>query len=93
MFDRILRRMQEKIRLREYVLTFHAEEEMTEEGLTIYHVEQGILSGVIHERQRETSTNEWKYCITGFTFSRKQIEIVAKLSLTGKLYIITVYTP
>lgn len=44
MFERILKRMQEKIRKRQYVMTLHAEEEMNEDGLIIYDVERGVLS-------------------------------------------------
>ena len=45
MFERILKQMREKIRTRQYVMTLHAEEEMDNEGLAIYDVERGILTG------------------------------------------------
>lgn len=35
MFDRILKRMRELVRIRRYVMTLHAEDEMSEDGLTI----------------------------------------------------------
>ena len=35
MFDRILKRMREKIRTRRYVMTLHAEEEMDDDGLLL----------------------------------------------------------
>jgi len=38
MFDRILRRMREKIRTQQYVVTLHADEEMDDDNLTIYDV-------------------------------------------------------
>jgi len=44
-FERILKRMREKIRNRQYLMTLHAEEEMNADGLTIYDVERGILTG------------------------------------------------
>lgn len=44
MFERILKRMREKIRQRQYVMTLHAEEEMNDDDLTIYDVERGILT-------------------------------------------------
>ena len=53
MYDRILRQMREKIRTRQYVMTLHAEEEMDEDGLTIFDVERGILTGEIFERQKD----------------------------------------
>jgi hypothetical protein len=39
--------MREKIRTRQYVMTLHAEEEMNEDGLTIFDVESIVLSGSI----------------------------------------------
>ena len=93
MFDRILRVMRDKIRKREYVMTIHTEEEMNNDCLTIYDVERGILTGKILERQKDTETTEWKYRINGQTISGGEVEIIAKLSPTGKLVIITVYVP
>ena len=55
-YKRILNRMREKIRTRQYVMTLHAEEEMNEDGLTIYDVERGILTGEVQERQRDRVT-------------------------------------
>lgn len=93
MFDRILKQMREMIRKRQYVMTLHAEEEMNEDALSIYDVEHGILTGKIIERQRDETTGEWKYCIRGNTLNADEVEIVTKLSPTGKLVIITVYKP
>jgi hypothetical protein len=90
-YERILNRMLEKIRTRQYVMTLHAEEEMNEVGLTIYDVERGILTGEVQERRKDRVTGEWKYRIRGETIEGERIEIIAKLSPTGKLVIITVY--
>ncbi|HEX9989386.1 MAG TPA: DUF4258 domain-containing protein [Chloroflexia bacterium] len=91
MFERVLRRMREKVRTRQYVMTLHAEEEMNDDDLTIFDVENCILTGRIVERQRDKTTAEWKYRIIGETFDGSQAEIVTKLSITGKLVIVTVY--
>jgi hypothetical protein len=93
MFERILKLMREKIRKKEYIMTLHAEEEMSNDDLTIYEVESGILSGQIVEGQKDRETDEQKYRITGLTLSGETIEVVAKISPTGKLVIITVYAP
>ena len=93
MFERILKRMREKVRKRQYVMTLHAEEEMNDDGLTIYDVERGILTGEILERQKDRVTAEWKYRIRGETVDGGEVEVIAKLSPTGKLVIITVYVP
>ncbi len=91
MFDRILKRMREKVRTRQYLMTLHAEEEMDADGLSIFDVERGILTGKIIERQKDRVTEEWTYLIEGETIAGNQVVIAAKLSMTGKLVIITVY--
>jgi hypothetical protein len=93
MFDRILKEMRDKIRNREYILTIHGEEEMDNDSLSIYDVERCIMTGKILERQKDKATAEWKYRINGKSLSGGEVEVVAKLSQTGKLVIITVYVP
>lgn len=93
MFERILKRLRDKIRTRQYVLTVHAEEEMDEEGFTVYDTERGILTGRILERQRDKVTGESKYRIRGKSIEGDPIELLAKIGPTGKLVIITVYAP
>ena len=58
MFDRILRQIQEKIRQLLYVLTIHAEEEMSDEDFTIFDIERCILTGAIIERQKDKTESE-----------------------------------
>ncbi|MFA4829036.1 MAG: DUF4258 domain-containing protein [Thermodesulfovibrionales bacterium] len=93
MFDRILKEMRDKIRKLEYIMTIHADDEMNDDCLTIFDVERCILTGRILERQKDKETSEWKYRINGQTLSDNEVEIVAKISPTGKLVIITVYMP
>jgi len=90
-FERILKQMQEKIRTRQYIMTLHAEEEMDDDELTIFDVERAILTGEIVERQKEQKTGEWKYLIKGHTLTAHNVIVVSKLSMTGKLVIITVF--
>ena len=61
MFDRILKEMRKKIRNWQYVITLHADEEMNDDGLSIFDVERGILTGKIIERQKDSVTEDWKY--------------------------------
>ncbi|MDE0085392.1 MAG: DUF4258 domain-containing protein [Candidatus Poribacteria bacterium] len=91
MFDRILRRIQQKVRTLEYVMSIHAEEEMDDDGLTIFDVEHILLTGEIIERQKDYRTGEWKYLVEGQTQGSNVVIIVTKLSLSGKLVIITIY--
>ena len=93
MHERILKQMRQKIRLREYVVSLHAADEMEEDGYTVLDVEAGILGGEIVERQRDEDTGESKYRIRGPALAGGEIEEVAKLGPTGKLIIITVYRP
>lgn len=91
MYDRILRQMREKIRTRQYVMTIHAEEEMADDNLSIFDVERVILTGNVVERQHDQDTAEWKYLVEGETIAGLFAVVVAKISITGKLVIITVY--
>jgi hypothetical protein len=74
-------------------MTYHARKEMNEDEFTIYDVERGILTGEILERQKDRETGEWKYRVRGETFETREVEVVTKLSPTGKLAILTVHAP
>jgi hypothetical protein len=91
MFERILKRFRERIRARQFVVTVHAAEELEDEGLSVFDLEHAVLTGHITHRQKDDKTLEWKYLITGQSISQDEIVVVAKLSPTDKLVIITVY--
>ncbi len=91
MYDRILRQMRDNIRIRQYVMTIHAEDEMTDDDLSIFDVERVVLTGSIVERQKDQDTAEWKYLVKGEIIAGDLAVVVAKISVTGKLVIITVY--
>ena len=91
--ERVLKLIREKVRKNEYIMTLHAEEEMNNDDLTIYDVESGILNGKIVEKQKDKETTELKYRISGQTLSGDRVEVITKMSPTGKLVIITVYVP
>lgn len=91
MLEKILKILRDKVRTRQYIMTFHAEEEMDNDGLTIFDVEHCILTGNIIERQKDKATGESKYRVHGQAFSGTKVEVIAKLTPTGKLAIITVY--
>jgi hypothetical protein len=92
MFERVLKRMREKIRTRQYIMAVHAEEEMDEDDLTIFDVERCILTGGIVDKQKDPETKEWKYLVKGHSLTGHEVITVTKLAPTGKLVIITVYT-
>lgn len=91
MFESVLKEIRENVRTCNYLMTLHAEEEMNDDGLTIFDVENCLLTGRIYERQKDRNTGEWKYLVTGKTLKKNEAVIVIKLSLTGSLFIITVY--
>ena len=91
MYNRMLKQMQDKIQRRDYVMTLHAEEEMIEDGFSVYDIERVILTGSILESQKDKVTLERKYRISGKTIENYKAEVIAKLSPTGKLVIITAY--
>jgi hypothetical protein len=91
MYDRILQRFRDSIRSRDYVVTLHAEEEMDEDGLSVFDLESAVLTGEIVERQRDRLTREWKYIVNGSGLDGGTVGVVGKLSITGRLVIITVY--
>jgi len=91
MHSRVFKQMREAIRLRNYVVTLHATEAMDDDGFSIFDVERCILHGEIVERQKESASEEWKYLVHGATFHARGIGVVTKMSITGKLVIITVF--
>lgn len=58
MFDRILKRMRERVLARDYLMTLHAEEEMIDDGFTVIDVEYAVITGEITERQRDRQKNQ-----------------------------------
>lgn len=91
MYERVLRQMRDKVRTRQYVMTLHAEEEMNDDDLTIFDVERAILTGRIFERQQDHVSGEWKYLVAGRSVREDDVAVMAKISVTEKLVIITVY--
>jgi Domain of unknown function (DUF4258) len=91
MYERVLGRMRQSVRALTYIMTTHAEEEMEDDGLTILDVEHVVLTGSIVERQRDRRTAQLKYVVAGQTEAGENAEVVGRLSLLGKLIILTVY--
>ena len=73
-------------------MTTHAEEEMDNDGLTIFDVESVILTGEIVERQRDRKTRDRKYLVRGETVDGiRSAVVVSRFGPTDKLVIMTVY--
>jgi len=84
--------MRNKIRMGDYVMTLHAEEEIDTEELSVFDVERCVLTGEIIERQKDKQTAETKYRILGSAISGDLMEVLAKFGPTGRLFIITAYS-
>lgn len=92
MANRTLIRMREMIRKRQYVLTLHAEEEMDNDDLTIFDVENVILTGELFQQQRDRKTSEKKYLVRGKTLrNRESAVVVSRFGFVERLVILTVY--
>lgn len=91
MYEEILKKIKSKIITLDYIVTIHAEEEISNDYLSIYDVENAIKTGAILERQPDKITGEYKYRIRGYSLDNETIETIVKFSLTDKIVIITVY--
>ena len=92
MADRTITRMRDRVRKRLYLMTLHAEEEMDNDGLTVYDVESIILTGQVIERQRDRKTGQRKYLVRGETVEGTQTAVVvSRWGFSDKLVIMTVY--
>ncbi|MGF1602287.1 MAG: DUF4258 domain-containing protein [Thermosynechococcaceae cyanobacterium] len=91
MFEATLKDIQAKILQQHYVMTIHADEEMADDELMLADIEQTILTGKILECQKDRVTAERKYKIQGCSIDGDRVEVIAKLGMSGKVVIITVY--
>lgn len=84
-------RRQELQAARGHVVSTHAADELEDDNPCIPDLGNIILTRQIVERQRDCATRETKYVIQGATLEGSCGEGVAKVGLSGKLVIITVY--
>ena len=64
---------------------------IAQDRLTREDAEYCILNGEIVERQKDRVSGEFKYIIYGPSEDGSEIEVVAKITLVGDTYVITVY--
>ena len=73
-------------------MTLHAEDEMDEDGLSIFDVEHALLTGKIVGRQVDRRSKERKYLVEGRTADNTtDLVVVVKFGLGSELVIVTVY--
>ena len=88
---RIIERIREQIRLGQYDMTRHAQEEMAEDSLDIFDVEHAVLNGELIRKEKGEFRGT-KYTIRGKGINQQTvIGIVGRFTETGRFLIITVY--
>jgi hypothetical protein len=91
MHEKILEKMRECIWSGNFIVPTHALVAIAQDRLTREDAEHCILNGEIVERQRDRLSGEFKYIIYGPSEDGHEIEVVAKITLVGDTYVITVY--
>lgn len=91
MFERILETMCECIRESRFTFIRHAYDEMNDDDLFVFDLEQCIQTGTIVERQWDDDFNDWKYVIHGQSADGEEIAVVAKLAESQKTIFITTF--
>ncbi len=91
MAPRILDRLRAKIRDGQYLVPFHAANELDDDEISIFDVESIILTGRIIQRQRDSQTRERKYVIRGETLAAEPACCVVKVGPTGEAVLITTW--
>ena len=87
---RLINRIREKIRLKEYDMTIHAMEEMAEDDLDILDIEEAVLNGRVVRTNRHDSRG-FRYTVEGLTSDEKLVGVVGRFIGTSRFLIITVY--
>ncbi len=91
MLQQKLKDIQYLILIGEYELTEHAYEEMDDDYLTLFDVENVLLSGDIAKIEEDGKPGP-RYTVTGLAEDeRTKVGVVGRFSKTGVYIIITVY--
>ena len=91
MAPRTLDRLRAKIRAGQYLVPFHAANELDDDDISIFDVENIILTGEIIQRQRDSQSRERKYVVRGGTLAGEAAACVVKIGPTGEVVLITAW--
>ena len=91
MARRLIDRLRAKIRAGQYLVPFHAADELDDDEISILDAESIILTGEIIERQRDPQTRDRSYAIEGATLDDEAACCVVKIGPSGQVVIITVW--
>ena len=86
----VIERIRKKIRSRDYFLSSHAEDEMTEDGFERNDVEKAILGGFV-EKKLTRDLRGTRYRIEGSAEDGRLMHILCRFQEDRSLVIITVY--
>lgn len=91
MSQRLLEKIREAVLFGDYDLTRHATDEMAEDGLSIFDIENAVLTGSIEKIEGDDPRGP-KYAIIGLAEDRQtEVGVVGRFKETGIYLIITVY--
>lgn len=85
-----IQKIQQKVIAKDYYLSSHAEEEMADDNIERYDVENAILKGRIEKKLTEDIRGT-RYRIEGPSRAGRQIHLVCRFKEDGNLIIITAY--
>lgn len=85
-----IREIRERIRTKNYEFTGHAEEEREEDDLAVADLRGAVLTGrVVQILTNDPRGN--RYVVRGKARDEREIEVVCRFLVSGKLRILTVY--
>jgi hypothetical protein len=85
-----IREIRERIRTKNYELTGHAEEEREDDDLSMTDLQNIILSGRVAQILTDDPRGN-RYVVQGKVQDGREIEVICRFLVFGKLRIITVY--
>jgi uncharacterized DUF497 family protein len=91
MYQHIEKEMREATRSRRVILDPHAQDALEDDNLRFADVLHCLLTGAIVSDQYDERYGEMKYEWRGEARDGREIALIAKLTYTGKVYVITVY--
>jgi len=88
---RIIDRLREKVRSGEYILSYHAIDEMRDDEFEEEDFEAAILSGRVVRRQKDRLARR-KYTVEGSARDKRTLRAVCRFAdASDKLVVITIY--
>lgn len=91
MFEQVLQLLCVAVKAGATIFTPHAQDEMNEDDLFIFDLEQCVLTGTIIERQWDDMYEEWKYVVQGESADGEEMVVIVKLDHNGKTVFITTW--